>query len=70
MPAEMFEKLYLEAMLKVILPINLKNFIKDNARHPVRLLKVGFTQFGGVLVKAMRTAKKLTSLNKKMKRAA
>lgn len=70
MPAGMFEKLYLEARLKVILPINLKNFIKDNARHPLRLIKVGLTQFSGVLVKAMRTAKRLASLNEKMKGAA
>lgn len=67
MPDGMFEKLYLEARLKVILPINLRNFIKDNARHPLRLLKVGFTQFGGVLVKTARTVKKLASLNKKIK---
>jgi len=70
MPPEMFEKLYLDARLRVILPINLKNFIKDNARHPLRLLKVGFTQFSGVFIKAVRTANKLASLNKKVKSAA
>jgi anaerobic magnesium-protoporphyrin IX monomethyl ester cyclase len=70
MPPEMFEKLYLEARLKVILPINLKNFIKDNAKHPLRLAKVGFTQFGGVLVKTARTMSKLVSLNKKVKKSA
>jgi radical SAM superfamily enzyme YgiQ (UPF0313 family) len=65
MPVGMFEKLYLEARLKVILPINLKNFIKDNIRHPLRLFRVGLTQFSGVLIKTARTAKKLNSLKRK-----
>lgn len=69
MPAGMFEKLYFEARLKVILPINLKNFIKDNAKNPFRLLKVGLTQFGGVLVKIIRMSAKLVSMNNKTKSA-
>lgn len=67
MPEGMFEKLYLQTRLKVILPINLKNFIRDNAGNPLRLLKVGLTQFGGVLTKAARTMYKLALLNKKTK---
>ncbi|MBN2452713.1 MAG: B12-binding domain-containing radical SAM protein [Candidatus Omnitrophica bacterium] len=70
MPTGMFEKLYLEARLKVILPINLRNFIKDNAAHPVRLIKIGLTQFGGVLVKIFRMARRVSLLGKNMEKAA
>lgn len=65
MPAGAFERLYLEARLKVILPINLKNFIRDNARHPLRLMKVGFTQFGGLIIKTVRMILRINRLNKK-----
>jgi hypothetical protein len=69
MPAGMFEKLYLEARLKVILPVNLKNFIRDNIAHPVRLLKIGLTQFRGVIVKIFRMSARLGWLNDKVKNA-
>jgi radical SAM superfamily enzyme YgiQ (UPF0313 family) len=65
MPEGVFEKLYLEARLRTILPINLKNFIIDNANNPLRLFKVGLTQFGGVITKTARTAYKLISLSRK-----
>ncbi len=67
MPEGMFERLYLEARLKVILPINLKNFIKDNAKHPLRLISIALTQFSGVLVKAVRMSVRLIFMNKKAK---
>ncbi len=68
MPPGVFERLYLKARLQVILPINLKNFIKDNAAHPLRLLKVGFTQFGGVLIKVVRMSAKLIFKKKKIQK--
>lgn len=67
MPEGMFERLYLEARLKVILPINLKNFIVDNSRHPVRLVKVGLTQFGGLLTKTLRMISRASYLKDKDK---
>ncbi|MDD3905527.1 MAG: radical SAM protein [Candidatus Omnitrophica bacterium] len=67
MPEGVFEKMYYEARLKTILPINLWNFILDNAAHPLRLLKVGMTQFGGVLVKTLRSISKLNGINKKIR---
>lgn len=70
MPPGVFEKLYLEARLKVILPINLLNFIKDNAQNPGRLLKITLTQFGGVLVKIIRMSAKIIFMSKKTKKAS
>jgi radical SAM superfamily enzyme YgiQ (UPF0313 family)/glycosyltransferase involved in cell wall biosynthesis len=64
MPKNLFEQLYLEARLKVILPINLRNFIKDNIRNPLRLIKVGLTQFRGVVIKTARAASRLSALKK------
>jgi radical SAM superfamily enzyme YgiQ (UPF0313 family) len=64
MPRETFERLYLDAKLGVILPLNLKAFIIDNAKNPFRLLKIAFTQFGGVIIKTGRAMSKLRSLSK------
>ncbi|GEM_PF-369153 len=64
MPEETFEKLYLEARLKVVLPLNLRYFIVDNIRNPVRLARISLTQFKGVLVKTARSIVKLASLKK------
>jgi len=64
MPKDVFERLYLEARLKVILPLNLVNFIKDNANNPIRLLQVGLTQFRGVIIKAFRSCLKLAKLKR------
>ena len=69
MPKGAFEKLYLEARLKVILPLNLRNFLKDNAGNPLRLFKIGFTQFNGVIIKAWRQFFILLSLKRKMRSA-
>ncbi|MBU0605780.1 MAG: B12-binding domain-containing radical SAM protein [Candidatus Omnitrophica bacterium] len=62
MPPATFEKLYLEARLKVILPMNLKSFLADNIRNPVRLVRIAFTQFRGVLIKTYRSLVKLSAL--------
>jgi radical SAM superfamily enzyme YgiQ (UPF0313 family) len=62
MSKEAFERLYIEARLKVILPINLRSFLADNARNPFRLIKVACTQFGGVLIKTSRSIARLRSL--------
>ncbi|MBU1809489.1 MAG: radical SAM protein, partial [Candidatus Omnitrophica bacterium] len=62
MPPETFEKLYLEARLKVILPMNLRSFLADNIRNPVRLVRIAFTQFRGVLIKTYRSLVKLSAL--------
>lgn len=58
-----FEKLYLEARLKVILPMNLRNFIMDNINNPWRLIKVGLTQFRGVVIKTLGSIYKLASMS-------
>jgi len=65
MPDHVFEKLYLHARLKVVLPINLRNFILDNAKNPLRLFKVGSTQFKGVLIKIARAVTRLNALNRR-----
>jgi glycosyltransferase involved in cell wall biosynthesis len=62
MSKEAFERLYLEARLKVILPVNLRSFLADNARNPLRLARIAFTQFGGVLIKTFRSAARLRSI--------
>jgi anaerobic magnesium-protoporphyrin IX monomethyl ester cyclase len=49
MPPSHFEKLYFKAKLKVVLPINLVNFIKDNIGHPIRFFYVILTQFKSVI---------------------
>lgn len=63
MPKEVFEKLYLEARLKVILPMNLRAFLSDNIRNPFRMLKIGLTQFKGVIIKTARSIGKLRAIN-------
>ncbi len=64
MPENVFERLYFETRLKVILPINLRNFVKDNIKNPLRLIKVGLTQFKGVVVKTLRASFRLMSLKR------
>ncbi|MCM8761329.1 MAG: radical SAM protein, partial [Candidatus Omnitrophica bacterium] len=64
MPKETFERLYLEARLKVILPMNLRSFLADNWRNPFRLAKVAMTQFKGVIVKTFRSIRRLKSFKK------
>lgn len=63
MPEARFEELYYKARLKVILPINLYHFIKDNLRNPFRLIFILLTQFKGVIIKAFRSVIKLSKLS-------
>ncbi|KKQ78308.1 MAG: Radical SAM domain protein [Parcubacteria group bacterium GW2011_GWC2_38_7] len=59
MPPTHFEKLYFNTKLKVILPINLLQFIKDNVRHPFRLFYVAATQFKSVITRAIKAVTEL-----------
>lgn len=59
MPLTHFEKLYFNTKLKVILPINLLQFVKDNIRHPFRLLYVAATQFKSVITRAVKAVTEL-----------
>lgn len=72
MPVNRFEELYLRAKLKVVLPMNLAYFIKDNIFHPLRLLYVIFTQFKSVLsrmIKAFGDLYRLKRIKKDKKEA-
>ncbi|MDI6733011.1 MAG: radical SAM protein [Planctomycetota bacterium] len=57
-----FEELYLKARFKIILPINLYYFIKDNIKNPLRMIYIGLTQFKGVVVKTIRAMMRLRKL--------
>ena len=59
MPPTRFERLYFSTKLKVILPINLLQFIKDNIRHPLRLFYVAVTQFKSVITRAIKALTEL-----------
>lgn len=62
MPPSRFEKLYLTSRLKVILPLNLYHFLKDNMHNPFRLIYVASTQFKSVIARAFREVLKLWRL--------
>lgn len=62
MPRNRFETLYYWARFKVILPINLYNFIKDNLFNPWRILLLTATQFNGVIIKTLHSLKKFKKL--------
>ena len=64
MPRERFDELYLRTRLKVILPINLHYFIKDNLSHPLRLIRISLFQFKGVIVKTIRSFARLAKIKK------
>lgn len=64
MPPPIFQKLYFNTKLKVILPINLLHFIRDNIRHPLRLLYVLSTQFKSVLTRAVKAVIDLQKIEK------
>jgi len=64
MPSSHFEKLYIDTKLKVILPLNLLEFIKDNIRHPLRLFYVCVTQFKGVITKSIKELGRLRKMEK------
>lgn len=64
MPACRFEKLYFDAKLKIILPLNLKHFLRDNIAHPFRLFYVAATQLGNVMKKAVKAMIKLQKIRK------
>lgn len=59
-----FERLYFKARLKVVLPMNLFSFVKDNIRHPLRLLLISLTQFKGIFIKILRSIVRLSILNR------
>ena len=59
MPPTHFERLYFNTKLKVILPMNLLQFVKDNIRHPFRLFYVAATQFKSVITRAIKAAAEL-----------
>jgi radical SAM superfamily enzyme YgiQ (UPF0313 family)/glycosyltransferase involved in cell wall biosynthesis len=65
MPSSYFERLYFNAKLRVILPSNLRHFIKDNIRHPLRLSYVAITQFKSVVTRAIKAVTKLRHLSGK-----
>lgn len=65
MPQAHFEKLYFNAKLKVVLPLNLTYFLKDNIRHPLRLIYIASTQFKSVVTRAFKAAAELQKINKK-----
>jgi len=62
MSKEDFERLYLEARFRVILPTNLKNFIADNINNPFRLALLLATQFWGTGKKAVNAFFRLRKL--------
>lgn len=64
MSEDTFKYLYDRARLKVILPLNLYFYIKDNLKNPVRLLYGISTQFRGVLIKAVRSYIRLRNIKK------
>lgn len=65
MSKEDFERMYIRARFKVILPLNLKNFILDNMHHPARLIYLLFTQFWSIGRKTVRAFFRLKELEKK-----
>lgn len=69
MPPHRFEKLYFNAKLKTILPINLKHFLRDNICHPFRLFYITATQFKSVLTRAVRAVIKLQKNKQRVGRA-
>lgn len=68
MPVFQFEKLFYSAKLKVVLPLNLMHFLKDNIFHPVRLSYVILTQFRSVIIRTIRAMRELGKINKKKER--
>lgn len=60
----LFERLYFNAKLKVVLPINFYHFLRDNIRHPLRLVHVLFTQFKSVITRAIKATIYLRNLGK------
>lgn len=65
MPPTHFEKLYFNAKLRVVLPLNLFHFIKDNITHPVRLFYVAVTQFKSVITRAFKAVNELHRIKAK-----
>lgn len=64
MSKEDFERLYLRARFKVILPMNLRNFIMANLGNPLRLVFLLATQFWGTTVKSLRGLFRLRRLER------
>lgn len=70
MPEHRFEELYFKAKLKVILPMNLFYFLKDNIGHPFRLSYIISTQFRGVLIRTFKSIKELLGSKKKEEKSS
>lgn len=64
MTKDEFEKMYLTARFEVILPMNLKNFIRDNMKNPFRLIFLLTTQFWGTLSKTINALFRLRKLTR------
>ncbi|MDD5174195.1 MAG: radical SAM protein [Candidatus Omnitrophica bacterium] len=64
MPCGIFEKLYFKTKLRVVLPINLFYFLKDNIFHPFRLFYVTFTQFKSAISKIFKAIAALRRMEK------
>jgi glycosyltransferase involved in cell wall biosynthesis len=62
MPKGRFEELYFNTRIKVVLPINLYYFIKDNLTNPLRLIRIIVSQFKGVILKAIHSFIKINAL--------
>ncbi len=67
MPPGRFEQLYFKAKLVLVLPMNLLNFLKDNLKHPFRIIYVISTQFRSVIRRALQAFVELRRINKKAK---
>ena len=65
MPAGRFEELYLNARLKLIIPMNLWNFLAANIRSPLRIIYVISTQSLGLLIKTVNVVRKLFTIKLK-----
>lgn len=64
MPPGIFEKLYFKTKLRVVLPINLFHFLKDNMFHPIRLSYIIFTQFKSVIRRLSKAVAALRSMER------
>ena len=50
-----FRQMYFRTRLKIVLPLNLRNFIADNIKNPFRFIYLVVTQFRGLIIKTIRS---------------
>jgi len=62
MDSSEFAKLYVKTKLTLVVPNNLYFFIRDNIRHPIRLLRAFFTHSKGVIIKIARALRRLFTI--------